>query len=286
MPWKDAPDCRRPVSALDGLFDVGPEAVAEVAAKGHTVVRGLASAEEIEAYRPVIEAAVARHAAEVPPLAERDTYGRAFLQVHNLWQRDPLIEAFVRSPRFASVAARLLGVDGVRLYHDQALCKEPGGGLTPWHQDQVYWPFETDRTITMWMPLVDVPPDVGTMTFASGSHRHGELGRHVIGDASEAAYGQLVDDLGLELDTHGALRAGDATFHLGWTLHRAPANASDRMRSVMTVIYFADGAVVGPVDSPFRALDHRVWLDSIPPGEPAAGPLNPRLWPALVSADR
>ena len=117
------------------------------------------------------------------------------------------------------------------------------------------------------------------MTFACGSHRHGELGNHVIGDDSEAAFGVTVDELGLTLDTHGAVAAGDATFHLGWTLHRAPANASDLMRSVMTVIYFADGAVVGPVDSPYRAFDNKVWLDGIPAGEPAAGRLNPLLWP-------
>ena len=47
------------------------------------------------------------------------------------------------------------------LYHDQALFKEPGGGPTPWHQDQYYWPFDTDKTITMWMPLVEVGPVAG-----------------------------------------------------------------------------------------------------------------------------
>src|SRR5207249_11996994 len=55
------------------------------------------------------------------------------------------------------------------LYHDQALFKEAGGGRTPWHQDMYYWPLDTDRTITMWMPLVDVPAEVGSMLFASGS---------------------------------------------------------------------------------------------------------------------
>jgi len=31
-----------------------------------------------------------------------------------------------------------MGVQGVRLYHDQALIKEPGGKPTPWHQDYYY----------------------------------------------------------------------------------------------------------------------------------------------------
>ena len=69
-----------------------------------------------------------------------------------------------------------MGVDGVRLYHDQALYKEPGGGFTPWHQDQTYWPLDTTHTITMWMPLLDIPPNVGSMRFASGSHAFGNLG--------------------------------------------------------------------------------------------------------------
>ncbi len=266
--------------ALTEPHPLEPSAVAEVAEKGHTVVRGLASPAEVAAFCLRIEAAVARHAERAAPLDERDTYGKAFLQVPNLWQRDAAIARFVHAPRFARVAAELLGVEGVRLYHDQALCKEPGGGFTPWHQDQVYWPFATDRTITMWMPLVDVPAEVGSMTFASGSHLRGELGQHVIGDDSEAAFAAAVDELGLPLDTHSAVAAGDATFHLGWTLHRAPANGTDLMRSVMTVIYFADGALVGPLDSPYRAFDDQVWLDGIPEGQPAAGPLNPVLWPA------
>jgi ectoine hydroxylase-related dioxygenase (phytanoyl-CoA dioxygenase family) len=272
------------VIPLDGPAAVDPACVAELEEKGHTVVRGLASPAEVAAYRVPIEAAVRRFAERhVPPLESRDTYGKAFVQVRNLWQRDEAIRPFTLSPRFAHAAAQLLGVEGVRLYHDQALTKEPGGGFTPWHQDQVYWPLATDRTITMWMPLVDVPAEVGSMTFANGSHRHGELGTHVIGDESQVAYDALIDELGLETETHGALAAGDATFHMGWTLHRAPANATDLLRSVMTIIWFADGTAVAPIDSASRRLDQQVWLDSIPPGEPAAGPLNPRLWPPGLS---
>ncbi|MEM9514691.1 MAG: phytanoyl-CoA dioxygenase family protein [Actinomycetota bacterium] len=43
----------------------------------------------------------------------------------------------------ASVAAELLGVEAVRVYHDQALVNRAGGGRTPWHQDQWYWPLDT-----------------------------------------------------------------------------------------------------------------------------------------------
>ena len=38
------------------------------------------------------------------------------------------------------------------------------------------------------------------------------------------------------------MAAGDATFHAGWTLHRAMPNTSNQMREVMTIIFFADGS--------------------------------------------
>jgi ectoine hydroxylase-related dioxygenase (phytanoyl-CoA dioxygenase family) len=229
--------------------------------------------------RPVIEDLARRRAAKVGPLEARDTYGQAFLQLGNLWRHNELVRRFVLAPRFARVAAELLGVDAVRLYHDQMLVKEPGGGRTPWHQDQVYWPLDTDRTVTMWMPVVDIPDDVGSMTFASGSHRSGNLGEHLIGDASDDVHGRLIERLGLVEETHGALRAGDATFHCGWTLHRAPANPTALERLVITVIYFADGARVGPLDSEARRFDQQVWLGGRPEGALADSDSNPRLWP-------
>src|SRR6185369_15654450 len=103
------------------------------------------------------------------PLESRSTYGRAFVQEGNVWQRVGAIRPLTFSERLASAAARLMGVDGVRLYHDQALVKEPGGGHTPWHCDQHYWPIEGDRTVTAWIPLVEVPVSQGPLRFAVGS---------------------------------------------------------------------------------------------------------------------
>jgi ectoine hydroxylase-related dioxygenase (phytanoyl-CoA dioxygenase family) len=256
------------------------DVVARFQQEGHALVRGLAGAEEIERVRPRIREAARRRNPDPPPLEVRDTYGRAFLQSINLWRLDDEVKAFVWSPRFAAVAARLLGVEGVRLYHDQALVKEPGGGHTPWHQDQVYWPLDTDRTITMWMPLVDVPEEVGSMTFASGSNRLGDLGRHDISDASDEAVAGLLAERGLTLHTYGALRAGDATFHAGWTLHRAGPNPTDRPREVMTVIWYADGARATEPENDLQRFDLAMWLKGTEPGQVADGPRNPLLWPA------
>ncbi|NCX31779.1 MAG: phytanoyl-CoA dioxygenase family protein [Actinobacteria bacterium] len=178
------------------------------------------------------------------------------------------------------VVGELMGVRGVRLYHDQALFKEPGGGLTPWHQDQVYWPLDSDKTITMWMPLVDVPSEVGSVVFVSGSHHSGNLGGAEIGDNSQHYFDRLITERNYTTHSYAPMRAGDATFHSGWTLHGAPANETKTMRCVMTIIYFADETRVGALDNPMRENDAQQWLGSRRTGELADGPLNPLLWSA------
>lgn len=94
--------------------------------------------------------------------------------------------------------------------------KEPGGGITPWHQDQHYWPLATNHTITLWMPLVDVQENMGMMRFASGAHRAGRIAKAGISDASEAFYEQYVAENDLPISDQRTARAGDASFHAGY----------------------------------------------------------------------
>jgi ectoine hydroxylase-related dioxygenase (phytanoyl-CoA dioxygenase family) len=265
---------------LDHTGATPEAAVDEFGRRGHTIVPGLASAAEVAAYRPVIERAVREHNLETRPLADRDTYGRAFLQTCNLWRVDPGVRRFVLSRRFAKVAAELMRVDGVRLYHDQALFKEAGGGRTPWHQDQFYWPFATGGTITMWMPLVDVADEVGSMSFAGASHRLGHVSGESIGDESDRQVSGVIAERQLEVETHGAMRAGDATFHAGWTLHSAGPNPTDRERPVMTVIYVADGSIVAEPTNPYQEFDRQMWLAGTRPGDPVGSEINPLVWSA------
>lgn len=264
--------------ALDEPFALDGDVAVRYRRDGHALIRGLATAAEVEAYRPHILAACERLRYDVLPLAERDAYGRAFLQYWGLANEDSRVARFVLARRFAGVAARLMGVDGVRLYHDQALLKEPGGGPTPLHQDQHYWPLEVTRAITMWMPLVPVTKEIGSMTFVSGSHRLGYLGNFDISDRSEAEARQLIASRGLEAHTYGALAPGDATFHDGWTMHGAPGNPTAQLREVMTIIYIAaDARIAAP--RPHQQGDYDLWLQGLRAGDPVAGPAHPVVWP-------
>ncbi len=261
--------------ALPANYRVHVSTVSGFRADGHAVTHGLITREELTCYRSILLNSVNRLNAEKRRMEERDTYGKAFLQIMNLWEFEESVRPFVLARRFGSVAAQLMGVDRVRLYHDQALFKEPGGGATPWHQDQYYWPLDTNNMVTMWMPLVDVSVDMGMLTFASGSHSGGLVKNVAISDESDTALDDYVKKKGYVISRPDFLNAGEATWHYGLTLHHAPGNQTEVMREVMTIIYFADGARVTPPRSEHQEADRQRWLGGIQPGELAAGVLNP-----------
>ncbi|MCY4064185.1 MAG: phytanoyl-CoA dioxygenase family protein [Chloroflexi bacterium] len=262
---------------LDSEYRITDKQVAQYQQDGHILLDKVLDAAYIPPYQEAIEQTVSVRNKETRALKDRDTYGKAFLQTTNLWQHNGVVKEFVTAKRFASIAARLMGVERVRLYHDQALFKEAGGGITPWHQDQHYWPLATNKTITMWMTLADISAEMGTLRFASGSHAEGYLGDIPISDESETQLRAFVERKGFKLGQAAVMTAGSATFHSGWTLHSAPPNFSDRMRPAMTVIYFADGARVSELDNKHRVNDRDHWLPGTEPGDLATTRLNPLL---------
>lgn len=259
----------------NGKTYTSPEQVTFFREKGSVHLNQVASDDEIDFYRPAILESVARYNTEKRKIEERDTYGKAFLQIMNLWEIDENVRQFTLNKKFGQIAAKLLGVEHVRLYHDQALFKESGGGPTPWHQDQYYWPLNTTNTITMWMPLVDIYPSMGMLTFAEGSHKDGMVKNIPISDESERFLDNYVNQKGYNVIMPDFMKAGDATFHYGYTLHKAPGNNSEKVREIMTIIYFADGAIVTHPQNEAQEKDRIRWLDGKAPGEFASSRLNP-----------
>lgn len=270
-----------PTSAIPDLsseYAISLEAVEAYRRDGHVVLRGVCSPAEVAACREAIAGAVRRLNQESRPMAERDTYGKAFLQTMNLWEEDEDVRRFTLAKRFAGIAAALMDVGRARLYHDQALFKEPGGGHTPWHQDQYYWPLDC-RTVTMWMPMVEATTEMGTMRFASGSQRDGYVAALAISDESDDFFESYIREKGYPVAETGTLAVGDASFHNGWTLHAAGGNRTDVSREAMTVIYLEDGATILKPDHASREADLARWFPGLKPGDPAASRLNPIVWP-------
>src|SRR5690625_587989 len=137
---------------LQSDYEMTKESIRAYRENGYIRLNAVAEQKEIDIFKAIINDEVKRLNTESKPLNERDTYGKAFIQIGQLREKSEQVRRFVLARRFAKIAADLMDVDGVRVFHDQALFKEPGGGHTPWHQDQIYWPLATDKTITMWMP--------------------------------------------------------------------------------------------------------------------------------------
>jgi ectoine hydroxylase-related dioxygenase (phytanoyl-CoA dioxygenase family) len=204
-------------------------------------------------------------------------YQRAFIQEMNLWQRIEAMRPLVFSTKLAQLAANLLGVAGVRLYHDQALVKQGFGGRTPWHCDQYYWPLDTDDTVTIWIPLQDTPLAMGPLAFSVGSH-HVDLGRHL--DISADSERQITSHRrwqSLPIDVAPAM-LGDVTAHRGWTFHGAEPNTTADDRLVFTIIYFADGTRLKEPTTKGQRVDRDTWLPGTKVGEPIESLLSPLMW--------
>jgi ectoine hydroxylase-related dioxygenase (phytanoyl-CoA dioxygenase family) len=216
------------------------------------------------------------------PLQERDTYGKAFLQVMNLWREDEQIAKLIFSKRLASLATQLMGTSGVRLYHDQALFKEPGGGFTPWHADQFYWPLSSDKTITAWIPLQAIPIEMGPLEFSAGSHRIVEGRELGISDESEQ---KIAEKLRVTDCPHVSepFDLGEISFHSGWVFHRAGPNKTNQMRKVMTIIYMDSEMKLKAPSNSNQQADWDTWCPGAIINEVINTELNPVIYTAQLS---
>ena len=262
---------------LDTPYVLQPAQVAQFRRDGYIKLKSVLSPQTLAEYGRDITRLTVELNTQQRPLEERSTYDRAFLQVMNLWEQSPRVGRFVMGRRLGRLAAELLEVQGVRLYHDQSLYKEPGGGITPAHADQYYWPLASDRTITAWIPLQPVPTEMGPLGFYARSQSV-SFGRDLgISDESEAQISANMAQHGFEFDS-GAFDLGEVSFHLGWTFHKAGPNTSDRPRSVMTIIYMDADMRLAPALSPIQANDRDQWCPGALEGEVIDTRKNPVVW--------
>lgn len=264
-----------PAVELKGRYDVSEKQRDFFDKNGFVFLKSVLSREETAAYCNIIDGVVrSRTKNDERPLEERTPYEREFLQCAHLWGEYPEIKNFTLSPRLGSIAAQLLGAEHVRLWHDQALYKVPGGDATQPHLDLSYWPMLDRNAGTIWVALEEVTVEMGAMHFIPGSHVSGIDGfDHRIEDAIEGK-STLLEKAAQKIKAGPVsynLNPGDATFHHGLTIHYTGKNSTGRTRKGMTVIYFTDGVRFN-AQSP--ASDHLCAAGSIH-GKPIVTPKNP-----------
>lgn len=267
---------------LSDEYPLSDEQVESFRSDGHICLPEVCSQEEVAAYRGIITETAHANFGEIKAMKDRDAYGKAFLQTLNLRLKSKGVKQFVLAKRFAGIAARLLGEEAIRIYHDQALFKEPGGARTSLHQDQYYWPLDTNQALGMWMPLIDVSLDMGPILFASGSYKEGFAGQHAISDSSQDVFEKVIEEKDYPI-WQQAMNAGDATFHRGWLIHGASANKSDTIREAMIVTYYPDGTKVAELSNESRVGDAQNYLGGRQTGDLADSDLNTVVYPGGIT---
>jgi len=250
-------------------YAVSPTLVADYQREGAVVLRGLLNPKQVDQLRQGIE----HNLAHLSPLAQvasqKDDPGH-FVEDFCTWQDNPHYAAILRDSALPGVARALMQSQGVRIYHDHLLVKEPGTRqVTPWHQDQPYYNVSGRQNVSFWIP-VDPVAEESTLRFVAGSHEgtwymprtfrdnqarwfaEGTLAELPAIDAEPQRYRQLA----------WALEPGDAVaFHM-LTLHASGGVCPSQRRRVFSARYLGDDSrhAVRPwrTSPPFPGLDARL----------------------------
>lgn len=248
---------------------------------GFLLVENFFTTDELDAFAPHVDAAVAyRTADDKRGLQEKNLYEQTFVQCMRLWEDHPEIAPFTFHPRLCAAAAALLQTDCVRLWHDQALYKPAGGRKTDAHLDYPFWPVDRPDLVSVWIPLADVHPGGGMMSYVQGSHTAGITDFVDIGQLRGGRPYELLQDervAGMSLVPVPAPK-GCAIFHHACTIHAADSNNTTATRRVFTMAYMADGCR-RTHEEPYFALDR----DGTKSGELIDGPGHPVAWPRAAT---
>jgi phytanoyl-CoA hydroxylase len=230
--------------------------------QGFVKIPGIISCEEAEEYRAA--------ALELAQRMRSLHTGPIFTQLVNSWRESDAIKRLTLHPNVAGIAGKLAGVP-LRIWHDHLLIKQPHNKApTEFHQDQPFWPHGNSRhTLSAWIALVDVPVERGCMTFIPGTQNRRDLRPQDLSDAGDLM--TLWPDLNFQPRVTLPLRAGDCTFHNGFTAHMANANDTDIARVAHIIVYM-------DADTTYNGNAHVVTDPlGLKPGEPLAGELFPQV---------
>ena len=176
--------------------------------------------------------------------------GGRFLSDYCNWQRIPEYRDFIFASPAAAIAAELMGAGTVRLFHEHVLVKEARGGIaTPWHQDMPYYCVDGPQTVSLWIPLDEVPRE-RTLEFVAGSHKWGKFFRpqRFNGQPLNENDGlEELPDINADRSAYDIvgwdLAPGDAVAFDYRTVHGAPANNSaSARRRAFSLRLVGDGA--------------------------------------------
>lgn len=233
-------------------YQVNEEQVEFYQKNGFLVIEDFLPADELEHWKAAVMNAVRRRNGQKIPGKDLKTgeadginedteyYGKVFDQLLNLWQTDEEVKKLMVDERLGKMAAKLAGVDGIRIWHDQALFKRPWANPTSWHLDTPFWSFSDKNAISIWIALDDATLENGCLFFIPGSHRETTFENKGIGINMDGIF-EVYPKLVKAPSVAAPMKAGSCSFHNGLTIHGANANMTSGTRRAMTCAYMPDG---------------------------------------------
>lgn len=170
-----------------------------------------------------------------------DYFGKVFDQIINLWQTDDGVKELILDERIGKMAADLAQVDGIRVWHDQSLVKQPWANSTAWHLDSPFWSFSNREALSIWIALEDVTVQNGCLYFMPGSEKETQFDEPGIG----ASMGDIFKDYPQfknNIPTPSIIKAGSCSFHNGLNIHAAGPNMTNKARKAFTCAFMPDGS--------------------------------------------
>jgi phytanoyl-CoA hydroxylase len=213
------------------------EQVAAYGRDGFVLVEGLLDDAELARWRSVTDAAVAERHDEHGD----EYYRRVFRQLQRLAETNAEMAELILDRQLGEIVASLAGIDGVRVWHDQALIKPPYGNPTAWHLDNPFWSFHSRDAISIWIALDDATLANGCLWYLPGTHRSARFELTEIGANFGALFDAYPEWLGLE-PVAAVCAAGGAVFHNGLVAHAAGVNVTPRPRRAMTCAFMPVGS--------------------------------------------
>ncbi|MEZ0326748.1 MAG: phytanoyl-CoA dioxygenase family protein [Fimbriimonas sp.] len=220
---------------------------------GFLVVEGFLTSDELENWRVNVAEAIDERLKAPKPKAgdpwlvnvtensENDYYANVFLQCIKLADTHEGMRKIMLDERLGEFAATLAGIDGIRIWHDQALIKPPFGNPTAWHLDNPYWSFFDKNALSIWVALDDATLANGCMWYCPGTHKTARFENANIGENMADLF-KLYPEWKEISPVACPCPAGSAVFHNGIVAHGAGANMTNKPRRAMTCAYMPDGA--------------------------------------------
>ncbi len=226
-----------------------PEQIESYREQGFLVVENFLSPDELEHWREVTMDAVAQRLSTASgnlwPLSNQNSpdefYAQVFTQCLRLADTHDGMRELMCDARLGELVGTLAEVDGIRIWHDQALFKPPFGNATSWHIDNPYWSFFSKNAVSIWVALDDATLENGCLYYLPGTHKTARYDNVGIGQNQRDLFKHYPEWTQIP-SVAAPAKAGWAVVHNGLTAHGAGANMTNGPRRAMACAYMPDGS--------------------------------------------